>query len=223
MQCGIDHDDMKSGNLGSSLQPSYEMCAQFCSAYEHCFSFSYRPNSGSDDVNCYLKNFWDHAIANSGVWGGIQWPLPTPTTSTTLLSPTIISTDTGTSPTPRPSGVVQILLLKDPESHFCKWNFFQRVADNRVLDVCTMPPNQTDPAICGKPVPKPPMMVFSFDPWGQRNCTYYPDSDPSVLGGTITCKGLRSPCIKDPQSLEVIPCLHSVMVPRVICQGFSTS
>lgn len=223
VQCGVDHDDMTSGNLASSLQPSYEMCAQFCSGNEQCFSFTYRPNSGSDGVNCYLKKIWDHAVVNAGVWGGIQWPLPTSTTSATASSSATTSTETSTSPTSWPSGVVQILFLKDPEAHVCKWKFFQRVADNHVLDVCDTPPNQTDPATCGKPVPKPPMMWFFFDPWGQKNCTYYPDSDSSVLGGNITCNNFYSPCIKDPQSLEVIPCLHGVMVPRVICQDFPTS
>ncbi|KAK3331724.1 hypothetical protein B0T19DRAFT_438607 [Cercophora scortea] len=52
--CGIDHDT--SGNIGHSPQPSYEMCAVFCTSNPACKAFTFEPSLPVTDDNCYLKS-----------------------------------------------------------------------------------------------------------------------------------------------------------------------
>ncbi|KAK3681670.1 hypothetical protein B0T22DRAFT_472630 [Podospora appendiculata] len=109
--CGVDHDT--SGNIGHSPQPSYEMCAFFCTSNPSCQAFAYVPTTPATDDNCFLKSTGGNATSSSTVWGGVLVPNPfgpvvqsttnsatVPTTSTTsTASPTTVPAASPTTPT----------------------------------------------------------------------------------------------------------------------------
>ena len=180
VQCNVDRFD--AGNLAKSVQPSYEMCAQFCSGSSSCLSFSYVYAVVVPAVNCYLHRFVDNITSNELVWGGVITPIPPPsaslsrpsTTSTSSRSSLTWSTTSTIIPSPRPEATNEVTIAwysetSDNDCHFSLWDS----PETEVVFACTDPPIQVVKTEC-KTVPYIPEFSLLFNPWGYTNCKYVP-------------------------------------------------
>ncbi len=165
VECQWDHTILDIGNIARSWQPTYEMCAQFCSGRDDCLTFSWIPNEVWA-TNCYLKNYTGGGAYIPEVWGGIVTPVPDvvpppppstssapPASTETASNPTTIvtvnptitlltTTVTGTpSPSSSPVSLVRIFWYTDPQDFYCAWAFLghtpaNATSDSDIADIC---------------------------------------------------------------------------------------
>ena len=245
IQCGVDRRS-PNGNLASTWQPTYDMCAYNCASFSSCQAFSYV--QGLFYRNCYLKNFVDYTVADKKVVGGVVLSPTSAIAGTTTPSPSSIAiatvTPTATAnatatatkgPPPVGTGTGSFLLTywqsrKLPPDCKFHWYTAKTTAIDTAAVLCDMGPAKwtTEHSECA--IPWPPTHDFPFSgkgPWGTTGCYYnasheLPGPAPGVRAGSMSCNEIQVPCQVSSLAGGVILCNENGgHNPRVICTGFN--